>query len=197
MSAQPKNLRKSLSKSYPKNIFCLESLWNENVEKKLSVLPLLEVTEKAKNIRFIHLTCNTVCEFKFNIKFLKRKKSYQILYLAFHGVAEGIQLADGTCLALDELAILMNDDFEDLIVHFSSCNTLKAKEETLVDFVSKTNIRMLSGFTTDVGWTESAALELLYFSSLQQYKNVKYLNAFFQKSYPDLIKLTGFKTFVR
>lgn len=197
MSAQTKNPKTSLLKSHKKNIFCLESLWNENVERKLSVLPLLEVTEKVKNVKFIHLTCNTVSEFKFNIKFLKRKKSYQILYLAFHGIAEGIQFADGTCLTLDELATIMNDDFKDLIVHFGTCSTLKAKDESLANFVNTTNVRMLSGFTTDVEWEESAALELLYFSSLQQYKNIKYLNAFFQKSYPDLIKLTGFKTFIR
>lgn len=60
-------------KSYKKNIFCLESLWNENTEQKLSVLPILELTAKMNEIKFIHLSCNTLAEFKYNIKLISRK----------------------------------------------------------------------------------------------------------------------------
>lgn len=52
-------------KSYKKNIFCLESLWNKDIEQKLSVLPLLEITAKINDIKFCHLTCNPLAEFKF------------------------------------------------------------------------------------------------------------------------------------
>lgn len=197
MSQEQKNHKTSLLRSYAKNIFCLESLWNDEVEKKLSVLPLLELSEKCSDIKYIHLSCNTISEFKFNLKFLPRKKSYQILYLAFHGSVENIHFADGTGLSLEDLAEIMQSDFSNLVVHFSSCSTLKAEDKKLSEFVKKTKVKMLSGYGKKVDWNESAALELLFISALQKYKNISYLNSFFEKSYPDLIKATSFKTFTK
>jgi hypothetical protein len=195
MSEEQKKHEASLLRSHAKNIFCLESLWNGKVEKKLSVMPLLELSEKSSGIKYIHLSCNTISEFKFNLKFLRRKKSYQILYLAFHGSVGSLHFADGTNLNLDDLAEIMQSNFTNLVVHFSSCNTLKAEDKKLSEFVKKTKVKMLSGYTKNVDWNESAALELLFFSALQNYKNISYLNSFFEKNYPDLIKATSFKTF--
>lgn len=196
----PENIKKtktSLLKSHPKNIFCLESLWDDDVEEKLSVLPLLELASRTSKMKYIHLSCNTRSEFEFNLKFLRRKKSYQILYLAFHGSVENIHFPDGTNLTLEDLAEIMQSKFNNLIVHFSSCGMLKTEDKKLSEFIKKTKVRMLSGYCKQVDWNESTSLELLFFSTLQKYKNINYLNSFFEKSYPDLIKATGFKTFTK
>lgn len=182
-------------KSYSKNIFCLESLWNTNIEQKLSVQPLLEITSKNSRIKYIHLSCNTKVEFEFNMEFLRRKESYQILYLAFHGSSESIHFADGSQMDLDELSNILGDKFTNLIIHFSTCSTLKAADKQLRNFINKTSIRWLSGYKNQVKWSESAALDILYFDALQNYKSAKYLRDFLTKSYPDLIKKTGFSMF--
>jgi hypothetical protein len=185
----------SLLRSYPKNIFCLESLWDDNVENKLSVIPILHLVTATRGIKHIHLTCNTRNEFEFNLKFLRKKSSYQILYLAFHGTAENVCLKDGTDVSLEELSSILNGRFSDLTVHFGTCSTMNASEKDLLRFKKQAGIRMLSGYTKSVSWTDSAALEMVYFSALQDYKNTKYLRSFLMKTYPDLIRKTGFKIF--
>ena len=42
--------------TWQKHIACLESLWNENVEQKLSVSALLEVIAKVREVRYTHLS---------------------------------------------------------------------------------------------------------------------------------------------
>jgi hypothetical protein len=70
-----------MSSIYYKNIACLESLWDADVENKLTVAPLLEVIAVMNRIHFSHLSCNTLGELQFNLRALPRKPSYRILYL--------------------------------------------------------------------------------------------------------------------
>lgn len=180
---------------YPKNIFCLESLWNENVASKLSVLPLLDLVSKANDIKNIHLSCNTKSEFEFNIKYLKRRKSYQILYLAFHGSNKKIHFADGNEIDLEELVEILEENLSNMILHFGSCSTLKADDLSLKNFVKKTGTYLVSGYQTEIDWIESAAMDILYFTYLQKYKSPRHLEKHLIKNYPDLIEKTGFKMF--
>lgn len=182
-------------KAYKKNIFCLESLWNENIEQRLSVLPILEVIAKMDEIKFAHLSCNTVAEFQYNVKLLSRKKSYKILYLAFHGNIGKILFADKSELDLNELAEILGNNFRNWTIHFGSCNTLKAKDKVLYDFVNKTNVDLITGFTKTISWAESSAFELLLLHWIQYYKNPKYLWKYLEKSFPDLIKINGLRFF--
>src|SRR5213593_5182643 len=73
------------TKSHKKNIACLESLWDGNIESRLSVVPLLELASRVDEIRFSYLTCNTEDELEHNLDKLKNKRGYGILYLACHG----------------------------------------------------------------------------------------------------------------
>ena len=54
-------------KSYAKHIACLESFWTVDIEKRLSVHPVLELLGKCNGIKSVILTCNTIHEFKFNL----------------------------------------------------------------------------------------------------------------------------------
>jgi len=182
--------------SYKKNIFCLESLWDGDVEQKLSVLPILEVTAKMNDIKFVHLSCNTEVEFRYNINLISRKKSYKVLYLAFHGETGKI-LLDDSAINLRDLAEIMKKKFKGWTIHFGSCSTLKAEDKVLREFVEKTGASLVTGYTKAVSWAESAALDMLLFCTLQSYKSPKYLGSFMAKTYPDLIELSGFRFFLK
>ena len=58
-----------MARTYPhKNkILCLEGLWDNNLEQRLSVKPLLEIISKLNGIKFTHCPCNTVSEFQFHL----------------------------------------------------------------------------------------------------------------------------------
>jgi hypothetical protein len=181
-------------KKYKKYIACLESLWDAEVENKLSVAPMLDLLSRLLEIKYTHLTCNTLAEFEFNLRKTPRKTKYRILYLGFHGSPGVIHLADGSKLSLEELADKMGKGFKDWIIHFGSCGTLAdcdKNDERLTSFMQITGVSLIIGYKLDVDWTESAALDMLIFDWLQQYKNMKTFTEKVKTSYPDLTRATG------
>ncbi|MDZ4403617.1 DUF6642 family protein [Prosthecobacter sp.] len=180
---------------YLKNIVCLEALWTEELENRLSVLPILELTARTTSAKFIYLTCNTKAELRHNLSLVSRKKSYGILVLAFHGDPGKIELAKHVVVSLDSLATMMGRKFAGWVVHFASCSTVQADEERLARFVTETQVALVTGFTQTLDWTEGAVMDLLLLRWLQDYRD---LNAFWkhlQKRYPDLIETTGMTAF--
>lgn len=180
---------------YLKHIACLESLWDEELENRLSVLPILELTARATSAKFVYLTCNTKAELRHNLGLLSRKKSYGVLVLAFHGDPGKIELAEHVLLSLDSLATLMKRRFAGWVVHFASCGTMRIEEEKLARFVSETKVAMVTGFTKEVDWTEGAVMDLLLLRWLQYYRDLNALWKHLRKTYPDLIATTGMKAF--
>lgn len=187
------------TKDYVKHIACLESIWFDDVENRdrVSVVPVLELISKNSEgeIQFSHLTCNTESEFTYNLGVLKklRKEKYGILYLAFHGQPGEIHLADGTKISLEKLADLMGKGFADWVVHFGSCGTIDVSQSRLTKFATSTQVLLVAGYTKDVDWMESAAMDLLFLDRLQDYKDMSRMwNALVKKS-ESLMKATGLK----
>lgn len=186
------------AREYTKNIACLESLWDEDVienDQQASVVPILELLSKiVEDFNFSHLTCNTRGELEYNLEALKRlkkKKKYGILYLSFHGEPGHIHLADNTKMSLEDLADVMGQRFAGWVVHFGSCGTVKVDKGRLAEFVEATQVLLVSGYTKDVYWIESTAMDLLFFDYLQDYIDMK---AMWKKLYgrsESLIKATG------
>jgi hypothetical protein len=54
---------------------------------------------------------------------------------------------------------------------------------------------MVLGYTTEVYWTESTALDFLLLDSLQWYRDMRRMWVRFRKSYRELISNTGLKAF--
>ena len=183
------------SRTYEKHIACLESPWDSKGDNGLNVKPILELSSKLRGIRYTHLPCRTATEFAANLKKISRKKSYSILYLSFHGSSGTLQLADKSEISLDELANELGDYFEDWIIHFGSCGTLKVKDEVLDNFIKNTGASLLIGYKANVYWVESAALDMLIFDYLQDYKNLKSLKKNIRASYKGLVKNTGLRFF--
>lgn len=176
-----------------RNIACLESLWDEKTENRLNVIPIMDIMSKLWDIKYSHLTCNTKEELEYNLNLLC-KRDYGILYMAFHGVPGAIYLHNETNVTLVELSEIMSHKFSGWIVHFSSCSTLK-KQKELAAFVNQTGVALVSGFTRQVDWAESAALELLLFQELQHQNNLKIAWRNVQNHYPDLVRHTGLQIY--
>lgn len=182
-------------RQYLKNIVCLESLWDEDLENRLSVLPLLELTARTTNAKFVYLTCNTKAELRHNLSLFGRKKSYSILVLAFHGDPGRIELPGGSFVPIESLADMMKKRFAGWIVHFASCGTVKVDSERMARFVADTGVSMVTGYTKLVDWTEGAMADLLLLRWLQYYRNLGALLSHLNKRHPDLVELTGLTAF--
>lgn len=179
-----------------KKILCLEGLWDDNLEQRVGASALLELVAKINEIRFSVLTCNTLDEFEFNInKFCisRIKKHYGVLYLVFHGEPGLIFLSDEVPLSLEELADILKDRFKGWVVHFSSCSTLGVKETRLKDFIRKTKVSLVIGYTKDMYWSECLAMDLLLFENIANYKRLWDMKKFVGNRYGELVKMTGLR----
>ena len=183
------------AKSYRKKIACLESLWDPDIEHHLNVEPILQLASKVNYIDYIYMTCNTQEELKYNLRMIKRKSGYGILYLAFHGGLGEIYLDDGSSIDMETLAGYMGRGFNDWIVHFSTCGTIGVSKQRLADFMAATNVSLMVGYKSAVDWMEGAALDLLLFSWLQSYKNMRTFWTQFKKQYNGLISVTGMQAY--
>jgi hypothetical protein len=186
-----------ISKNSAKNIACLEGLWDDNLEERLTASALLDLAAKISEVKFTLLTCNTREEFEFNIfKFCasRIKKSYRLLYLVFHGEPGRIFLSNEVSLSLEELAGIMGDErFKGWVVHFSSCSTLAIKENRLKNFIRKTKVSLVIGYTKDMYWSECMAMDLLLFENIANYKRLWDMKKFVGSRYGELVKMTGLR----
>jgi len=179
-----------------KNIACFEGLWDDNLEERLTAAALLDLAAKISEVKFTLLSCNTRDEFEFNInKFCisRIKKNYGVLYLVFHGEPGRIFLSDEVPLSLEELADIMGDRFKGWVVHFSSCSTLAIKENRLKDFIRKTKVSLVIGYTKSMSWSECMAMDLLLFENIANHKRLWDMKKFVGSRYGELVKMTGLR----
>lgn len=182
-------------KGYKKHIACVESMWEQRVERRVSVLPMLKLIGKLEEVRFTYLTCNTAAELSFNLKKIPRKGGYAVLYFAFHGRPGQILLADGSAISLRRLAGLMEKRFRNWIVHFGACDTLAVADSELAKFVKWTRVGMVAGYTKAPDWMDGTALDLLFLYRLQFYEDMRSFWRQFSKTYKQLISTSGFRVF--
>ena len=179
-----------------RNIACLEALWDDNLEERLTASALLDLAAKISEVKFTLLSCNTREEFEFNIAKLcisRIKKNYGVLYLVFHGEPGRISLSDEMPLSLEELADIMGDRFKGWVVHFSSCSTLAIKENRLKDFIRKTKVSLIIGYTKNMSWSECMAMDLLLFENIANHKRLWDMKKFVGSRYGELVKMTGLR----
>ena len=172
------------SKTYKKNIFCLESLWDHDLQNRLTVVPILDLIARRHGVKFIHLTCNTPEEFVHNLRLLPRRNGYAILYLAFHGKA-GRLVLDRESISLEDLAEILNKRLSNWIVHFGCCGTLSVKEFRIWDFISRTEALMVTGYKRDIDWPAGTVIDLLLLDQIQFYREMRrFWRRFNDTAYP-------------
>jgi len=152
-----------------KGIFCIEGLWESDLRKRDTVMPLLEVLRLNAGVKYIHRECATKEELEFYLKKWPQKNydAYPILYLTLHGDSEEIFLASKP-YSLKDLSRVLEGKCNNRVIMISSCKTLMTSKRTLKDFLSITNALALCGYRNDAWWLRSAAFELLLFEIMQE-----------------------------
>ena len=176
------------------NIACLESLWNSDIENRLSVVPILDLVSRVNGTRYTYLTCNTREELAYNLGKLGKGRGYRLLYLSLHG-KPGELVLDGGRTDLESLAQMMGTRFAGWAVHFGSCSTISVPPARLRRFMAATRVTVVLGYQTDVNWIASAALDLLLFDWFQYYRDTRKLWRDFRRDYGALIRSTGLRAF--
>ena len=179
-----------------RKILCLEGLWDNNLEQRLSVKPLLEIISKLNGIRFTHCPCNTKSEFQFhlyNFTSSKIASKYKILVLAFHGYSGRIVLSDQEQLNLEDLADLMGQRFRGWSVLLSCCSALCLGEKRIKNFIKQTEVGLVIGYRKAVDWGESVSFEFIILDHLVNYSYLAWMRKRIETRYPDLIAATGLR----
>jgi hypothetical protein len=151
-----------------KRIFCLEGLWEQDLTKKSTILPILELLYLNDKIEFIYRDCATKEEMEFYLaKWTQEKYAYfPILFLAFHG-EEGTMHIGKTNYPVDNLSKILTGKCTNAIIFFASCLTLKVDKRRLKKILLKTGALAICGYRSDVDWMKSAAFELLVLNEMQ------------------------------
>lgn len=154
-----------------KGIYCLEGLWDRDLQNKSTVLPILELLHKGGICNYIYHTCATKEELEFFLKKWKQKAiitKFPILYLAFHGKKGHIYITHNNPYSLNDLAGILENSAQGKVIYFASCETLNAAERTIQSFLKKTNAIAAIGYKQEVDWMIATAFELLVLDALQQ-----------------------------
>ncbi|HXG02528.1 MAG TPA: DUF6642 family protein [Candidatus Binatia bacterium] len=183
------------ARSHRKKIACIESLWDGDIENRLSVVPLLELSERVNDVGWAYLTCNTEEELRYNLGKLRHRRGYGILYLSCHG-RPGELVFDQDTVEIEKLGQFMGDGFANWVVHFGSCATLNVEAARISRFMAATGVSMVLGYRKDVDWIDSAAIDLILFDRLQAYRDMRRFWEQFRARYRDLVSLTGLRAFL-
>lgn len=156
-------------------IFCLEGDWWNDLNRKSSVRPILELVNQApdKDIHFAHRDVGTIEEFNHYCKkwIQGRMKNFKILYLAFHGSKEGgLHIGDQRKVnrdtTLETLAEILGGNITGRIIHFGSCGTLAVDRRLIQKFLRNTGLLAVTGYKREVDWMYSASFEVLLLDAL-------------------------------
>jgi len=152
-----------------KGIFCLEGQWQEDLRKKNTVRPILELLELNANVPYIYHDCATIAEFEFFLKKWRLAKytKYPILYLAFHGGENGIWISDDF-INLTKIGELLKNKCKNRIIVLASCSTVNIQKSRMEIFLEKTQALAVCGYRLIVPWITATAFELMLLSTLQE-----------------------------
>jgi hypothetical protein len=156
-------------------IFCLEGEWTNSLTSTLSVRPQLEMlVPHGISAVPIHRDVATREElFYYLDKWLQPGyERYTVGYLAFHGEESCIGLGQEE-VTLDELADSLGERARGRVLYFGSCGTLAAPDGVLHDFVLRTGVKAICGYTKEVEWLYAAAFDFILLPLLLRRRYLK------------------------
>ena len=165
-------------------IFCIETQWGEegrvSVKKALSfVADFYGATDP------VILTARAPEEFNEHLTTWSTRSDweYPILYLAFHGFQHGLQVrSSGSAslwdyVRLPQIADFAKGKWDHCLVHYASCSTMDVPDSQLAAFVEGTGVEAVSGYSSDVDWLASMALDVMYLGTVLEKTGSKYVRA--------------------
>ena len=119
--------------------------------------------QTVENLKYIYRKCNTREEF---FEYLRqytfvRYRNYTILYIAFHGRPNKIQIGRDL-VTLREITDVLEGHLAHRIVYFGSCSTMRTKRANIDDFLHRTKADILAGYRKDVDFIQATAWEMVW-----------------------------------
>jgi hypothetical protein len=160
---------------YSKGVFCLENEWF-GLRSSVSVLPALKLLHDSDyRLQFIHRDVATRAELEHYLrKWLMEKHSgFEVLWLAMH-TRKGLLLPGDVRrhderMDFDQLEAALAGKCAGRIIHFGGCRTLLLPKSRIERFLRVTRALSVSGFLTEVDWTESTLFETSLLLELQKH----------------------------
>lgn len=181
-------------------IFCLETEWDQSrhdLKMKSAVQPLLEFIENKYNLNVPHTfrQVATISDFTYYIEHLcdQTYKTYDFVYLCFHGTESNIHFADKDELNLLDFSFMYPGIFEGRNVHFGCCYTLM-NEDDVLKFKTETKAQMVTGYRKSVSFMESFIFELWLLKKINRFDSyrAKRIMDLAEKEMPYYVKKLGF-----
>ncbi len=144
--------------------------------------------------RLIHRNAATRAEFEhyFTKWSSHRYSAFPLAYLSYHGRRGKVCLADGE-LSLSEVAEMVERPLTDRVIYFGSCGTLAASEGELTDFIGRTGLRAIAGYTRSVSWSESAAFDLTLLPELLDSVDIRKMFSRLHDRHPHFVDGLGLR----
>ena len=159
-----------------RGIFCIETAcWTSRESGRgkhpavqPSVRPILQLITALQGTPCIHRRFTTAEQLQRLLKLATspRYRAFPVIYVACHGETQRLSLRRAGArgrersLRLDELAQPLAGRGAGKLMVFSACRFMRGSRHTLGRFVRDTGVEALMGYERDVGWLESAQLEL-------------------------------------
>lgn len=180
-----------------KNIIAIESWEGASLEPKAGMRSLLNFITETNNTHYSYNFTYTPTELSYILENIPTK-DFSLLYFALHGRPEKISLGMYTEfeITLSELAIMIGKRFKGFGIHFASCAVMSAWDETLRDFMDKTEVLFISGYDRYVDFNESSLVDLALINRWMYARNYRRMFENMQHSYKPLLIDNGFKYYI-
>ena len=185
----------------PAKLVCLESYWNEKLFQTFSVKGFFEAMAPLAHppLTVAHRFVDSEAGLAYYLRrpggvMWRQKELFDapVYYLAFHGVPAAVSPLLGRISGerLCEAFTGYGDGGYRNLVYFAACSVLRGKRGAAFanEFLKKTGMRALIGYTTQVSWMESLVADLLFlqrfYADPSPWKNLRRIFASVQRDYP-------------
>jgi uncharacterized protein YecE (DUF72 family) len=151
-------------------VLCLEGEWTDNLRNNQSVLPTLEHLKRLEQLDYIHRDVATREELAYYARLFARRAgreyaNFTTVYLPMHGSPGALSLNSAETMTLAETAEQLGEAARGRFVYLGSCSSLRATSKVRA-FLDASRASGVCGFTKDVDWLESSAVDLLLLPAL-------------------------------
>jgi hypothetical protein len=177
-------------------IFCVEGDWSPKLTARASVRELLEILHDVAGIDFIHHHVESA-DGLFDILRRwgqKQYAHYALGYFAFHGEPGSI-LVGRQSVTLGQLGGALDGRASEKILYFGSCSVLRAPRRELDAFCTLTGSPCIVGFTRNVDWIASAALDLILLQAIAVRKDPEAVRRWLEREFGDFAAHLGLRVY--
>jgi len=150
-------------------VLCLETYYSSEPHDRSTVRGLLEVLETNSNVSVVHRHVAERDDFEWYIEnYWVADPRYDVLYVASHGKGGSISDENDAKMSYQWLRNRIATKGGGRVVYLSGCETLQVSEQVLTRFTEATRAAAVAGYTKNVDWLESAAMDLIALGALAE-----------------------------